>query len=56
VVSSPLVGRGTAAFGDRHRALVRNARAFGPGGQWAGGGSGVSSDRRRPWCARRRRW
>jgi hypothetical protein len=39
-VSWLLVGRGTAVFGDRHRALVRNARAFGPGGQWTGGGAG----------------
>ena len=28
----PLVGRDMAVVGDQHRALVRNARAFGPGG------------------------
>ena len=35
-----LVGRGTAVFGDRRRALGRNARAQRPGGQWMGGGAG----------------
>ena len=37
-VSWPLMGRGTAVFGDRHHALVRSARAFGPGQWWTGGG------------------
>ena len=44
------------AFGDQRCALVHNARAFGPSGQWVGGGRGVSSDHRRPWCTCRRHW
>ena len=27
-------------FGDQHRTLGRNTRAFGPSGQWMGGGVG----------------
>ena len=33
----PLVGCDVAVVDDRHHALVRNARAFGPGGRWCGG-------------------
>ena len=33
-------GSHTAVFGDRCHALGHNARAFGPGGQWMGGGAG----------------
>ena len=46
----PLVGRGARVVGDRHRTLVRNARAFGPGGWWYGGAIGAvrsSSPQRR---------
>ena len=43
----PLVGRDVAVVDDRRRALVRNARAFGPGGRWCGGMPFVPSDRRR---------
>ena len=45
--SWPLVGRGARVVGDQRRALVRNARAFGPGGQWYGGVPLVPSDRLR---------
>ena len=38
-VSWPLVGRGMRVVGDRHCTLVCNARAFGPGGRWYGGGA-----------------
>ena len=41
-----LVGHDVAVVDDRHRALVRNARAFGPGGWWCGGMPFVLSDRR----------
>ena len=47
VASWPLVGRGAHVVGDRRRALVRNARAFGPGGRWYGGAPLVLSDRLR---------
>ena len=52
-----IVGVGVAwCCGPWHCALVRNARAFGPSGQWVRGGSGVSSDHRRPWCTCHHRW
>ena len=43
----PLVGRDVAVVDDRRRALVCNARAFGPGGRWCGGMPLVPSDRQR---------
>ena len=41
----PLVGHDVAVVDDRRRALVCNARAFGPSGQWCGGMPLVPSNR-----------
>ena len=46
----PLVGHSARVVGNQRRALVCNARAFGPGGWWCGGMPLVLSDRR---CSRR---
>ena len=49
----PLVGRDVVVVDDRYRALVRNARAFGPGGRWCGGMPLVLSDHQ---CGHRGAW